>query len=34
MGGDVQIGDEPEVSKRINLTIAQRAVKRADQVIK
>jgi hypothetical protein len=26
MGGDVQIGDEPEVSKRINLTIPQRAV--------
>jgi hypothetical protein len=24
MGGDVQIGHEPEVSKRINLTIAQR----------
>jgi hypothetical protein len=34
MGGDVQIGHEPEVSKRINLTIAQRAVKRADRVIK
>src|SRR5215467_12929037 len=34
MGGDVQIGHEPEVSKRINLTIAQRAMKRADRVIK
>jgi hypothetical protein len=33
MGGDVQIG-EPEVSKQINLTIPQRAVKRADKVIR